>query len=108
MGDYCGTATCSTVVLPVAISRMNITFGSSLYYGVTDPDEILARATITYKIGKNTYTLSEQLRDILLVEVQNVSVNGLNGKAVLDTGLGVGSKNFTFKYYPKNVNRQRL
>lgn len=108
MGDYCGTATCSTVVLPVAISRMNITFGSSLYYGVTDPDEILARAKITYKIGKNTYTLSEQLRDILLVEVQNVSVNGLNGKAVLDTGLGVGSKNFTFKYYPKNVNRQRL
>lgn len=108
MGDYCGTATCSTVVLPVAISKMNITFGSSLYYGVTDPDEILARAKITYKIGKNTYTLSEQLRDILLVEVQNVSVNGLNGKAVLDTGLGVGSKNFTFKYYPKNVNRQRL
>lgn len=106
MGDYCGTATCSTVVLPVAISRMNITFGSSLYYGVTDPDEILARATITYKIGKNTYTLSEQLRDILLVEVQNVSVNGLNGKAVLDTGLGVGSKNFTFKYYPKNVKFQ--
>lgn len=108
MGDYCGTATCSTVVLPVAISKMNITFGSSLYYGVTDPDEILARAKITYKIGKNTYTLSEQLRDILQVEVQNVSVNGLNGKAVLDTGLGVGSKNFTFKYYPKNVNRQRL
>lgn len=108
MGDYCGTATCSTVVLPVAISKMNITFGSSLYYGVTDPDEILARAKITYKIGKNTYTLSEQLRGILLVEVQNVSVNGLNGKAVLDTGLGVGSKNFTFKYYPKNVNRQRL
>lgn len=108
MGDYCGTATCSTVVLPVAISKMNITFGSSLYYGVTDPDEILARAKISYKIGKNTYTLSEQLRDILLVEVQNVSVNGLNGKAVLDTGLGVGSKNFTFKYYPKNVNRQRL
>lgn len=108
MGDYCGTATCSTVVLPVAISRMNITFGSSLYYGVTDPDEILARAKITYKIGKNTYTLSEQLRDILQVEVQNVSVNGLNGKAVLDTGLGVGSKNFTFKCYPKNVNRQRL
>lgn len=106
MGDYCGTATCSTVVLPVAISKMNITFGSSLYYGVTDPDEILARATITYKIGKNTYTLSEQLRDILLVEVQNVSVNGLNGKAVLDTGLGVGSKNFTFKYYPKNVKFQ--
>ena len=62
----------------------------------------------SYKIGKNTYTLSEQLRDILQVEVQNVSVNGLNGKAVLDTGLGVGSKNFTFKYYPKNVNRQRL
>lgn len=106
MGDYCGTATCSTVVLPVAISRMNITFGSSLYYGVTDPDEILARAKITYKIGKNTYTLSEQLRDILLVEVQNVSVNGLNGKAVLDTGLGVGSKNFTFKYYPKTVKLQ--
>lgn len=108
MGDYCGTATCSTVVLPVAISKMNITFGSSLYYGVTDPDEILARAKITYKIGKNTYTLSEQLRDILLVEVQNVSVNGLNGKAVLDTGLGVGSKNFTFKYYPKNVKLRRL
>lgn len=108
MGDYCGTATCSTVVLPVAISRMNITFDGPLRYGVTDPDGILARATITYKIGKNTYTLSEQLRDILLVEVQNVSVNGLNGKAVLDTGLGVGSKNFTFKYYPKNVNRRRL
>ncbi len=106
MGDYCGTATCSTVVLPVAISKMNITFGSSLYYGVTDPDEILARAKITYKIGKNTYTLSEQLRDILQVEVQNVSVNGLNGKAVLNTGLGVGSKNFTFKYYPKNVKFQ--
>lgn len=108
MGDYCGTATCSTVVLPVAISRMNITFDGPLDYWVIELDEILANADITYKIGKNTYALSEQLRDILQVEVQNVSVNGLNGKAVLNTGLGVGSKNFTFKCYPKNVNRQRL
>lgn len=108
MGDYCGTATCSTVVLPVAISKMNITFDGPLDYWVIELDEILANADITYKIGKNTYALSEQLRDILQVEVQNVSVNGLNGKAVLNTGLGVGSKNFTFKCYPKNVNRQRL
>lgn len=108
MGDYCGTATCSTVVLPVAISKMNITFDGPLDYWVIELDEILANADITYKIGKNTYILSEQLREILQVEVQNVSVNGLNGKAVLNTGLGVGSKNFTFKCYPKNVNRQRL
>ena len=106
MGDYCGTATCSTVVLPVAISKMNITFDGPLDYWVIELDEILANADITYKIGKNTYILSEQLRDILQVEVQNVSVNGLNGKAVLNTGLGVGSKNFTFKCYPKTVKLQ--
>lgn len=106
MGDYCGTATCSTVVLPVAISKMNITFDGPLDYWVIELDEILANADITYKIGKNTYILSEQLREILQVEVQNVSVNGLNGKAVLNTGLGVGSKNFTFKCYPKTVKLQ--
>lgn len=106
MGDYCGTATCSTVVLPVAISKMNVTFDGPLDYWVIELDEILANADITYKIGKNTYILSEQLRDILQVEVQNVSVNGLNGKAVLNTGLGVGSKNFTFKCYPKTVKLQ--
>jgi len=107
MGDYCGKSTLVTDMLPVTVSKMNVTFDGPLDYWVTDPDEILARATITYKIGKNTYTLSEQLMETLQVEVQNVSVNGLNGKAVLHIE-GVGSKNFTFKYYPKNVNRQRL
>ncbi len=106
MGDYYGKFTSSTVVLPVAISKMNVTFDGPLDYWVIELDEILANAEITYKIGKNTYTLSEQLREILQVEVQNVFVNGLNGKAVLNTGLGVGSKNFTFKCYPKSVKWQ--
>lgn len=105
MGDYCGKSTLVTDMLPVAVSKMNVTFDSPLDYGVTDPDEILARAAITYKIGKNTYTLSEQLMETLEVEVQNVSVNGLNGKAVLHIE-GAGSKNFNFKYNPKNVKLQ--
>lgn len=105
MGDYCGKSTLVTDMLPVAVSKMNVTFDSPLDYGVTDPDEILARAAITYKIGKNTYTLSEQLMETLEVEVRNVSVNGLNGKAVLYIE-GAGSKNFTFKYNPKNIKLQ--
>ena len=107
MGDYTGTSTdIGTAILPVALNKMNVTFDSPLDYGTTSTWDILSEAKITYKIGKNTYTLSEQLRDILQVEVQNVSVNGLNGKAVLNTGLGVGSKNFTFKCYPKTVKLQ--
>lgn len=103
IGSYEDKANMSIVVWPAAFNKMNVTFENPLDYGVTTPEGILAQAKITYKIGKNTYTLNQDTMYFLGFKVQNVSVNGLNGKAVLTTTNGAGSKSFTFKYNPKSV-----
>lgn len=102
MGDYTGTSTdIGTAILPVALNKMNVTFDSPLDYGTTSTWDILSEAKITYKIGKNTYTMDNRVKNNLNLGIQNVSVNGLNGKAVLVRGSM--TKSFTFKYKPKSV-----
>lgn len=102
IGDYTGTSMeIGTAILPVALNKMNVTFDSPLDYGTTSPRDILENAKITYKIGKNTYTMDGAVKYTLGLWIQNVSVNGLNGKAVLVRGSM--SKSFTFKYKPKSV-----
>lgn len=104
LGDYTGSDLFAANVLPVALSKMNVSFDGPLPYGVTEPENILRQAEITYKIGKRTYTLCDDMKELLSLE--NVSVNGLSGKAVL-TGNRYhndwGKKNITFKYSAKSV-----
>ena len=45
--------------------------------------------------------MDNHVKNALNLGIQNVSVNGLNGKAVLVRGSM--SKSFTFKYKPKSV-----
>ena len=76
MGDYTGaTGTGGTTILPVALNKMNVTFDSPLDYGTTSTWDILSEAKITYKIGKNTYTMDNHVKNALNLGVQNVSVD---------------------------------